>query len=302
MADFGTYYIDTDSFLTATAVFTDSLLTTRAPDGYYQACGVYRQQSSGYLLDPVDCAECSIDCSSLTSFTGEQGVYQVTIDIGTDLGVTIIRFSPGTIPAGIFITYNGATYSSGSSSQYGYLAGPYVGISANDCGLVAGSPHTLDKYSYNPTTALWTSATTEDITIAGGDVSLSAGNIGEFVVPVKRFLSSARELTIKVVAPCAGSSWGIEVECPDLLTGFSASAKYASSILACAAATPYTFYNVPVNGTPGTPGLYDIIYTDPFGKTTVASSRGLGAGWYKAGTSWIQIDSNSVVVDTDSCV
>ena len=35
--DTKTYYIDTSTFASATAVWTDSLLTTKAPDGWYQA-------------------------------------------------------------------------------------------------------------------------------------------------------------------------------------------------------------------------------------------------------------------------
>ena len=37
-------YIDSDSFLTATAVYDDENLITKAADGYYQDDGNYRQQ------------------------------------------------------------------------------------------------------------------------------------------------------------------------------------------------------------------------------------------------------------------
>ncbi len=47
------YYIDTLSFSTATAVYTDIGLSTHAPDGYYSFSGSYRQQSGGVLITPL---------------------------------------------------------------------------------------------------------------------------------------------------------------------------------------------------------------------------------------------------------
>jgi hypothetical protein len=52
------YYINSNSFSGATAVFTDSNLTILATDGWYQLGGTYRQQLSGVLLDPVSCPSC----------------------------------------------------------------------------------------------------------------------------------------------------------------------------------------------------------------------------------------------------
>jgi hypothetical protein len=56
MATSSTYYIDTDNFSTATAVWTDTGLTTKAPDGYYSFGGSYRQQFNG-LLQPIQSCE-----------------------------------------------------------------------------------------------------------------------------------------------------------------------------------------------------------------------------------------------------
>jgi hypothetical protein len=49
------YYIDTDNFSTATAVWTDSILTIKASDGYYSFTGSYRQQLDGFLLELMEC-------------------------------------------------------------------------------------------------------------------------------------------------------------------------------------------------------------------------------------------------------
>ena len=66
------YYIDTDSFATATAVWTDSNLHTKAPNQFYQTGGIVREQSSGSLLPATQCAPCGTAiplCASTTSAT-----------------------------------------------------------------------------------------------------------------------------------------------------------------------------------------------------------------------------------------
>lgn len=67
------YYIDTTSFLTATAVYTDELLTIKAPDGYYKLGSGYREQLDGVLLNNIECTSC-IDCKEFVSFTYKTGV------------------------------------------------------------------------------------------------------------------------------------------------------------------------------------------------------------------------------------
>jgi hypothetical protein len=53
-----TYYIDTNDFATATSIWTNSNLTVKAANGFYQKDGVYRQMSGGELLSVANCPEC----------------------------------------------------------------------------------------------------------------------------------------------------------------------------------------------------------------------------------------------------
>jgi hypothetical protein len=66
-----TYYINAPSFSSATAVFTDSGLTTCAPDGFYSFGGIVRQQVGCNLLPPTSCPSCEFismwDTSNLSS-------------------------------------------------------------------------------------------------------------------------------------------------------------------------------------------------------------------------------------------
>jgi len=66
------YFIDTNDFATATAVWTDSSLHTKAPNQFYQTGGVVREQSAGALLPSTTCAPCGTAiplCYSTTSAT-----------------------------------------------------------------------------------------------------------------------------------------------------------------------------------------------------------------------------------------
>lgn len=67
------YYIDSPSFSTASAVFSDELLTIKAPDGYYKFGTVYREQLGGVLLNNINCDQC-IDCKQFVSFNYKTGV------------------------------------------------------------------------------------------------------------------------------------------------------------------------------------------------------------------------------------
>ena len=58
------YYIDSNSFNTATSVYSDVALSTKAPDGYYSFNGVYRRQLFGELQELTGCDgnPVAIDC------------------------------------------------------------------------------------------------------------------------------------------------------------------------------------------------------------------------------------------------
>lgn len=85
MATSGTYYIDTADFSTATAVWTNTALTTKAPDGYYSFGGNYRQQFEGLLLPISSCgsAPTTIPISAI-AITSNTTVTATCSDSNTD--------------------------------------------------------------------------------------------------------------------------------------------------------------------------------------------------------------------------
>tara|TARA_B100001057_G_scaffold2124_3_gene1956 strand:+ start:4954 stop:6294 length:1341 start_codon:yes stop_codon:yes gene_type:complete len=78
-----TFYIDTASFSTATAVFSDRALQTKAADGYYSDEIIVRRQVSGVLEPAVNCPNCGSPPPTPTEYCVSQfPVNQITLDTG----------------------------------------------------------------------------------------------------------------------------------------------------------------------------------------------------------------------------
>ena len=81
------YYIDTNDFTTATAVWTNSILTTKSTDGYYSFGGNYRQQIDGFLTDLISCS--NIDTVSITAIEETTATFNGNlISNGGDISAT----------------------------------------------------------------------------------------------------------------------------------------------------------------------------------------------------------------------
>jgi hypothetical protein len=104
MATSSTYYIDTNNFSTATSVYTDVALSTKAPDGFYSFSGIYRQQLFGKLQSVSNCS-------------GESN-NNVRINY-------IVNLSGGISYGSFAILVNGSSVYSTTSNASGYIEVPY---------------------------------------------------------------------------------------------------------------------------------------------------------------------------------
>ena len=76
------YFIDTDSFETATSLWIDQTLETLAPDGYYSLQGISRQMALGVLLAAAECDACITTTTTTTTTTSDCGCNRYTIFVG----------------------------------------------------------------------------------------------------------------------------------------------------------------------------------------------------------------------------
>jgi hypothetical protein len=95
MAISSTFYLDSPSLSTATAIYSDIYLTTLAADGFYSEGSIVREQSLGVLLPQVVCPSCG---SSDATFDGD---FILCVQAGSTKS---FRAQDGSFTAGHFTT------------------------------------------------------------------------------------------------------------------------------------------------------------------------------------------------------
>jgi len=304
MATSSTYYLNAPSLGSATSVFTNADLTVLAADGFYSDGVIVREQISGLLVAQQTCPACATPCGGSISASGQQGIYYLNIDLGTDIGAVVVTFNPASVPDGISALFNSVVYNGVSSPSYGWLQGAaglptYVGATGNDCGIVANSPYTLDEFQYNGST-FTDLGTTTSVSVVSGQMQLTATGPGNCKMVIPKTAASPSVVDMTFIGPCLGTVFSIGVACPTPLTSFASSTVNVDSATACSDTIDQTYYVAHVNGAAGTLGLYDLVFSDANGEFK------LGAGFYKttaAGTDdWYQVDANGVIIVFGDCV
>lgn len=304
MATSGTFYLDAPSLSTATVIYSNAALTTVAPNGYYSDGSISRQQLGGVLLPPVTCPSCSVACGGTINASGAQGIYYLSVNLGSATGAVMIRFNPQTVPDGILAVYDGDIYNGVSSPTFGWLQGTaglptYIGAASGDCGIVAGSPYTLNEFQYNGSTfaAL---GTTTSVSVLSGQLDFTASAPGNTIMVIPKTAAAPSILDLTLIGPCTATVFDILVSCPAALPSFASSTVNVNSTAACAATVNQTYYVAYVSGGSGVLGLHDLVFSDANGEFK------LSAGYYKttaAGTNeWFQVDANGVIISFGDCL
>lgn len=305
MATSSTYYLNAPSLGSATAVFTDSDLTLCAADGYYSDGTIVREQVSCVLLPQQSCPACADPCGTIVSeYSASGGYYQIGILLGTATGAVVIEVDPYTVPLGIEVLYNGVVYNKMSSTNFGYLAGTanlptYIGETASDCGIVAGSPHTLDKYTYYGGTFTATPFT-ETVTVLSGQLDLTATTPGPCFIVIPKTAASPTTMQINVIGACPLSQFNVSTYCPVALTTFSSSSANANAGLACSDAIDQQYFVKYVNGGAGTLGLYDWVFQDANGEFILPDGFYHAPAACPSPNDWFQ-SQNGVIVQFGTC-
>jgi hypothetical protein len=305
MATSGTFYLDAPSLSTATVVYSNAALTTVAANGFYSDGSIVREQVSGVLLPQQICPSCSVPCGGTINANGTQGVYYLNTNLGSPTGAVIIRFNPTSVPEGIKVVYNSIVYNGLSSPSFGWRKGTaglptYLGSSSDPCssGIVAGSPYTLNEFQYNGTTFA-PLGTVETVSVASGQMQLTASAPGNCVMVIPKTAASPSILNLTFVGPCTGAVFSISVSCPAALPSFASSTVNVGSATACADTIDQTYYVAYVNGGAGVLGLYDLVFSDANGQSK------LSAGYYKTtaagANNWFQVDANGVIIAFGNC-
>ena len=306
-----TYYLNGTTLENSTAVFDDDELTICSADGFYSDGTIVREQVSCLLLPIVQCPECLTPCGS-SSIVGSSTVarlFTLNVDLGnavSDVGAVIIKFAPGSTPVGIKATYNGVLYNKVSSPLDGYHGSTvpnsytYLGNDADGCVPVAGNLYSnIPIYNHVDGTGFVDTGNTQSITPQAGELSLTTAAVpGTTVMVVPKLTADPQAILLEFanLTACPTNSFGVIVECPTLLTGYSSSLGAADFPTACGYTIGSTFYNAPVSGTAGNPAVNDWVFQDAYGQYPLAQ------GFYKINaTEYIEVDANGVVEDRANC-
>tara|TARA_R100000742_G_C4279530_1_gene104353 strand:- start:3536 stop:4453 length:918 start_codon:yes stop_codon:yes gene_type:complete len=292
-------YIDSSDFLTASAVYDDVTLLTKAADGYYQSNGNWRRQVSGLLGPSSLCEECGLACGgTLSPPGGSDGLYSLTFSAGTDpadIGAILIHFDPNTIPDGIRVLYNGTYYNRLSSPTDGNIqstsgvadAFTFVGDVTDGCLPVA--PDTSDYDFYDSFNGAWNigDPSPQSATINVGDyVGGGESEFSVLVIPKPDRVPGS--VTLEVLGPCPTTGWDVEVVCPAPLPSFTGQ-ELGVGNTSCGATSQTFFFAQFRNAVNAYPVINNPVFSDQYGT-------------YRALDQNYLMDNGDVITVTDGVV
>ena len=231
MATRNTYYLDGDTLLDATAVYTDIQLTTKAPDGFYSSGTDVREQVSGLLLPPTTCPSCAAACGdTVPASFSSSGYFNADIELGgtpSDVGAVVIYFYVGSsIPDGALATlgtntYNNLTFNNNSGTPIGRVNNSGTGLPTyfGASSSFPGSPYNnVIEYELEGGTYV-NQGTTRTITVTANQNDTRGPNTFTMVIPKTDTVNNT--LQLEMFAPLTGTFFLWDVSCPTALPSFS---------------------------------------------------------------------------------
>lgn len=307
------YYLDTNDFQTATAVYTDNALSVLAPDGWYSYNNRWRRQTGGTLGAAGVCPSCNQGfaanpfVSPGSYFLGDMsegpGVYNLTIDTGNAAGISRMFLGQNNNDCyGIQIIHNSTVVNDWITGEGYQSPGNNNAIWMGDTSIAAGTSVTNQpSFTWNGTS--WTQSPT---------------TVGYTVNSTTNFTTTQDPFNLAVFSKTTAVSTTVQITVlipPLSVSGVNTNILFSPVCSALLVATPYnaTSYANPVdacNATGTTDNLYiasgttainnlatkySYAFTNTFGTSAV------GAGYYKTSTGYMQVDSNGVVIDVGTC-
>lgn len=288
-----TFYINSSSLASSTAIYTDAALTTTAPDGFYSDSTATVKQVSGVIVAVYQCETCTCLTQTFGSTSGK-ALYNSSLIAGSGLGAVIIKITvdEGSAPIGFraietFDALNTNYHNKIINKIVGYapdVPSSYLYPSLNGRFVHVGNSSRLGSCSGNFNSSDY-SDTFDVFTLDGGLFSDSGVDESHTIYVSETFLNSyssadskyyfmvipknnsnRAEVIIQALASCTTNNWSVEVQCPIILTASNVSAN-TPGVNCDTPVTASVIYNAPVNGTHGTPALYDFVFTDAYGNT-----------------------------------
>lgn len=297
------YFLDADTLSGATTVYLDDKLTICAPDGYYSDGSITRKLVSCVLLPQQVCPSCSIPCgTSAINNASANGMYTISVNMGTSTGAIKIKLNPHSVPFGIKCIFQSVVYNTLSSIFDGYHQSTnpfnytFIGNSSNDCGISGSIYPALIDYNYDGVSFV-NQGTTSLLSVAAGDVSLSSSDPSNTLMVIPKTTTSQLILNISIACPCPSTNFDIVIECPSILPSFSSTLRTDTFAECCLLERTDTYYFA---------SLTDSLYIDIFDYVFSDSSGqyALEDGFYNVDnfgvSQWMEVQ-NGIVVQFGIC-
>ena len=315
MATRSTYYLDGDTLLDATAVYTDIQLTTKASDGFYSSGTDVREQVSGLLLPPTTCPSCAAACGDIipASFSGS-GYFNANIELGgtpSDVGAVVIYFYVGSnIPDGVLATlgtntYNTLTFNNNSSTPIGRVNNSGTGLPTyfGADNPFSGSPYNnVTEYELEAGTYV-NQGTTRTITVTSNQNDTREAETFTMVIPKTNTVNNT--LQLEMFAPLTGTFFIWDVNCPTALPSFTASGPQLNANCNTATQTYYFARNATRDGNDFTvdtntrPIVGNYVFSDSDG-TNLLNDTSSSNYFIMDNNIYIKVEYG-IVVETGSC-
>ena len=303
----GTYYLDAPTLAEATAIYTSAALDTKATDGWYSTGGFVRKQTSGVLEINSLCSACKLACGTTLSLDTLPGVYTVEVELGSATGAVVVDIDFKTYPDGFKIVYNGTTYNSIYSPNFGFINSPgtnpvYAGITAFDCSISGTTFPALTEYQFNGN-GFNAPGGIQSVTVDPTSVFLQASGLGTCKMIIPKTAASPSTAVMTIISPCAKSEIEVTAACPTALSSFLTTrvAPQATNIAGlCTASVDQPRYHVLVNGTAGNPAVGDIMFQDANGVTPALPGFYAVVGYITGPTASavIEVDANGIIINS----
>ena len=275
-------YLNGADLATSSGLYIDAALTTSAAAGWYSDGNIAREQGGSptipQLGPAVVCTGCNPDCTTNnpTATAPKGGMFKATFDVTSATGAMIILYDPGEIPNGIQATYNAVNYNKLSSENFGKLqstilgnAYTVVGTTPSQCGNIPGTLN-LEVYQASNNSYTLQQGVQESVTIAAGDLALTATDPGECVMVVPKPLVADATIDVNIPALCSGATFDIKVLCPAPIPAVTTTAVNPTHLGACSASLTTNHYFVRTDGSTTGPELHAYVFTDTNGATAAA--------------------------------
>lgn len=153
-----------------------------------------------------------IPCDGNLDFTGQEGIFIVDFEVGTDLGQVILNYQAFGVPDRFQLIYDGNIVADSL-----YVGGNLTGNPPENTGaggaMVGTTYNNIPEYEWNGV-AFVPNGNTQTFTVQQSDIAPFGSTAATGSISFNKNTASPTSVRLIVYAPLGGTAWGVDLECP----------------------------------------------------------------------------------------